>query len=118
MTIIGTFIITSICCIQPLYKVIIQKKEPFNFCHCGLMFFLLIPIFGVYISCYSMEVYFQKTEYPPIFSQESFTYLIAGFLKPLPIFILLGIMLIVENMKRKNESVHSIDTVFKDTVQV
>lgn len=104
----GLFLICSFCCLQPLYRVMILKKGTVNSCHGIQMLLLLIPIFCLYLGYYNMEAHFQKAESPEIFSKSSVTYLLAGFLKPLPTLSILGIGILYDEMeKKKGQTVHT-----------
>ena len=101
----------SLCCFEPIYKVVIMKKEPFNSCHGVLMILLMIPLFCLYLGYYSMEAHFQKVDIPDVFSEKSLTYLLAGFLKPLPTLSLLISVLIYDMIEqKKGHTVHTTDS--------
>ena len=43
--IVNLMAFSSICCLQPLYRVFIQKKDKFNSCHLSLILLLLFHYF-------------------------------------------------------------------------
>ena len=106
--------ICSICCWGPLDKVFIQNKEQANYCHGILMILLTIPIFCLYVGIYNLECYLQNVDAPEIFSNNSLTYLLAGFLKPFPAIVIQSYSLYLDEKDKKNSSKVFSDTKFNN----
>ena len=69
-----------------------------------------IPLFLTYLGLYILEAYFQCVEIPDIFSNNSLTYLIPGFLKPLPVLAIQAYCAYLDEIaKNKSQKVHTAD---------
>ena len=103
----GLILTSSLCCIIPLYRVIILKKEKIDYCNVIQMILLLVPFSCLYLGYYGMEAKFQKAKNYEIFSKDSLTYLLAGFLKTFPTLSIIIICIICDEIeKKKNQTVH------------